>query len=83
MKQFINKEDLIYELQNLRINKECYLKITEMISNLPTVGVESVSTKCGTCNCFERYNDTRGYCNKKKEYCDKKDYCENWEDGSK
>ena len=83
MEQFINKNDLIYSLQDLRINEECYLKVSKMIGDLPTVGVERVSTKCGTCLSFERYNNIRGYCNKKKEYHSKNDYCKNWEDGSK
>ena len=83
MERFINKNDLIYSLQDLRINEECYLKVSKMINDLPTVGVESVSTKCGTCLNFERYNSIRGFCSKKKEYYNKDDYCKNWEDGSK
>lgn len=81
MKQFINKEDLINKLHEL--NFDISEELMNVISDLPTVGVESVSTKCGTCNYFERYNNVRGYCNKRKEYHNKSDYCKNWEEGSK
>ena len=83
MEQFINKNDLIYSLQDLRINEECYLKVSKMINDLPTVGVERVSTKCGTCGNFERYNNIRGYCKEKKAYFGKNEYCDSWKDGSK
>lgn len=80
---FVNKEDLIMGLQDLRITNDCAEKVEKLIYSLPTVQIKDINTKCGTCGYFERYNEIRGYCQKKKIYCGKGNYCEAWEEGSK
>lgn len=80
---FINKMDLISGLQDLRINNECTEKVEKLIHSLPTVQIKDITTKCGTCDNFERYNNIRGYCKEKKAYFGKNEYCDSWKDGSK
>lgn len=80
---FISREDLIFKLQDLRINNDCVEKVEKLIYSLPTVEINKVSTKCGTCGNFERYNNIRGYCKEKKAYFGKNEYCDSWKDGSK
>lgn len=77
MKCFIDKEDLIHGLQNIKIDADCASKVMEMIYNLPIV-----QGQCGICKRFERYNFTRGFCNKHKYYTDYTEFCSEWESGA-
>lgn len=63
---FVSREDLICGLQDLMINNDCAEKVEKLIYSLPTVEIDKISTKCGTCDNFERYNNIRGYCKEKK-----------------
>lgn len=76
MKSFIDKENLICELQNIKIDADCFSKVMGIVQKIPTI-----YGQCGICKKFERYNSTRGLCNKHNQYMNYNEFCSDWESG--